>query len=61
MKKEAHKFIIRKKKVVDAFRLSKEQIKELNRRMQDRKDGKGKSYTLEEVEEYFKEKIKSIQ
>lgn len=51
--------IIRNKKVVNAYRLSKEQIKELNKRHKEYIEGKGKSYTWEEVEEYFKSKIAS--
>ena len=53
-----HKLLtMRKKKVVDAFRLPKEQWKEIDRRHKEYLEGKGKSYTLEEVEEYFKNKI----
>lgn len=38
------------------FAFSERDIQEFDKRMQDRKDGIGKSYTLEEVGEYFKEK-----
>lgn len=40
------------------YELSDEQISELDRRMEDRKNGIGKSYTLNEVEAYFKNKKK---
>ena len=38
------------------IQISKEQIKELNKRHKEYIEGKGKSYTWEEVEEYFKSK-----
>ena len=49
--------LIKNKKLIDAFKLDREQIKELDRRMKDRQDGNGKSYSLEELEKYLKEKL----
>ena len=49
--------IIKNKKVTDAFKLSREQIKELDRRMKEHKEGKGKIYTLEEAKERLKQLI----
>lgn len=43
---------------VQEYQLTDEQISELDRRMEDRKNGIGKSYTLDEVEQYFKDKKK---
>ena len=40
------------------YQLSEAQIAELDKRMEDRRNGVGKSYTLEEVEQYFKDKKK---
>lgn len=49
--------IIKNRKVLCYYKLSREQIKELDRRMKDHKAGKGKSYTWEEVEERLKQSI----
>jgi len=49
--------IIKNRKVIDAFKLSREQIKELDRRIKEHKEGKGKSYTWEEVEARLKQLI----
>lgn len=49
--------ILRNKKIVDNFRLSNEQLKELERREKEYKLGKGKSYSWEEVEKHLKQLI----
>lgn len=37
------------------YELTNEQVAELDRRMEDYKNGIGKSYTLEEAKQYFKD------